>query len=64
MCLDFWWLFKKHLDKQNPTVVTAQSQATRIAELEREIKELKQANEIIRKAAGIEAQAKLDRKPK
>ena len=29
-----------------------------------EIKELKQANEIIRKAAGIEAQAKLDRKPK
>lgn len=35
-----------------------------IAELEREIKELKQANEIIRKAAGIEAQAKLDRKPK
>ena len=55
---------KKHLDQQNPVIVTTQSQATRIAELEREIKELKQANEIIRKAAGIEAQAKLDRKPK
>ena len=55
---------QKHLAKQNPIIVTTQSQATRIAELEREIKELKQANEIIRKAAGIEAQAKLDRKPK
>ena len=55
---------QKHLTKQNPVIVTAQSQATRIAELEREIKELKQANEIIRKAAGIEAQAELDRKPK
>lgn len=55
---------QKHLAKQNPVIVTTQSQATRIAELEREIKELKQANEIIRKAAGIEAQAKLDRKPK
>ena len=44
---------KKHLDQQNPVIVTTQSQATRIAELEREIKELKQANEIIRKAAGF-----------
>ena len=55
---------QKHLAKQNPVIVTTQSRATRIAELEREIKELKQANEIIRKAAGIEAQAKLDRKLK
>ena len=55
---------QKHLAKQNPVIVTTQSQAARIAELEREIRELKQANEIIRKAAGIEAQAKLDRKPK
>ena len=55
---------KKHLDQQNPVIVTTQSQATRIAELEREIKELKQANEIIRKAAGIEAQAEKGRKPK
>ncbi len=55
---------QKHLAKQNPVIVTTQSQAARIAELEREIRELKQANEIIRKAAGIEAQAELDRKPK
>ena len=41
--------------------VTTQSQAARIAELERENRELKQANEIIRKAAGIEAQAELGR---
>ena len=56
--------YQKHLDKQNPTVVTAQSQVTSIAELEREIKELKQANEIIRKAAAFFAQAELGRKPK
>ena len=52
---------QKHLDQQNPVIVTTQSQAARIAELEREIRELKQANEIIRKAAGIEAQAELGR---
>ena len=52
---------QKHLAKQNPVTVSAQSQAARIAELEREIRELKQANEIIRKAAGIEAQAELGR---
>ncbi|MEO1849314.1 MAG: IS3 family transposase [Psychrobacter sp.] len=44
---------QKHLAKQNPVTVTTESQAARIAELEREIKELKQANEIIRKAAGF-----------
>lgn len=54
------WL-QKHLAKQNPITVTTESQAARIAELEREIRELKQANEIIRKAAGIEAQAELGR---
>lgn len=52
---------QKHLAKQNPDIVTAQSQAARIAELERENRELKQANEIIRKAVGIEAQAELGR---
>ena len=46
---------QKHLAKQNPVTVSTESQAARIAELEREIRELKQANEIIRKAAGIEA---------
>ena len=52
---------KKHLDQQNPVIVTAQSQAARIAELERENRELKQANEIIRKAAAFFAQAELGR---
>ena len=56
--------YQQHLDKQNPVTVTAQSQAIRIAELERENRELKQANEIIRKAAAFFAQAELDRKPK
>jgi transposase-like protein len=44
--------------------VQAQSDKERIKELERENKELKQANEIIRKAAGLEAQAELDRPPR
>ena len=55
---------QKHLARQNPVTVTTQSQAARIAELEREIKELKQANEIIRKAAAFFAQAEKGRKPK
>ena len=41
--------------------MTSESQAARIAELERENRELKQANEIIRKAAAFFAQAELDR---
>lgn len=52
---------KNHLDQQNPVIVTAQSQAARISELERENRELEQANEIIRKAAAFFAQAELDR---
>ena len=55
---------KKHIDKTIPAKIQAQSQAERIKELERENRELKQANEIIKKAAGLEAQAELDRKPK
>ncbi|MGP5069711.1 MULTISPECIES: IS3 family transposase [Psychrobacter] len=44
---------KKHIDQTIPASVQAQSQEQRIKELERENKELKQANEIIRKAAGF-----------
>ena len=55
---------KKHIDKTIPAKIQAQSQAERIKELERENKELKQANEIIKKAAAFFAQAELDRKPK
>ncbi|MDN3398756.1 IS3 family transposase [Psychrobacter sp. APC 3426] len=44
---------KKHIDQTIPANVQAQSDKERIKELERENKELKQANEIIRKAAGL-----------
>ena len=55
---------KKHIDQTIPASVQAQSDKERIKELERECRELKQANEIIRKAAGLEAQAELDRPPR
>ena len=55
---------KKHIDQTIPASVQAQSDKERIKELERENNELKQANEIIRKAAGLEAQAELDRPPR
>ena len=51
---------KKHIDQTIPASVQTQSDK----ELERENKELKQANEIIRKAAAFFAQAELDRPPR
>ena len=55
---------KKHIDQTIPASVQAQSDKERIKELERECRELKQANEIIRKAAAFFAQAELGRPPK
>jgi transposase-like protein len=55
---------KKHIDQTIPASVQAQSQEQRIKALERENRELKQANEIIRKAAAFFAQAELDRPPR
>ena len=55
---------RKYLDSQNPSIVEQRSDKERIKQLERENRELRQANEIIRKAAGIEAQAEKRRKPK
>ena len=52
---------KKHIDQTIPANVQAQSQEQRIKDLERENRELKQANEIIRKAAAFFAQAELGR---
>ena len=52
---------KKHINQTIPAHIQAQSQEQRIKELERKCRELRQANEIIRKAAGIEAQAELNR---
>ena len=47
-----------------PASVQTQSQEQRIKELERENRDLKQANEIIRKAAAFFAQAETGRPPK
>ena len=55
---------RKYLDSQNPSIVEQRSDKERIKQLERENRELRQANEIIRKAAAFFAQAELDRKPK
>ena len=55
---------KKHIQQTIPASVQAQSKEQRIKELERENKELKQVNEIIRKAAAFFAQAELGRPPK
>jgi transposase len=40
------------------------SERERMKELEREVRELKRANEILRKASAYFAQAELDRRPK
>ena len=55
----------KHIQQTIPASVQAQSQEQRIKELERENRELKPANEIIRKAAAFfaQAEAELDRTP-
>ena len=42
----------------------SQTERERLKQLERENRELKRANEILRKAAAFFAQAELDRKPK
>jgi transposase-like protein len=51
---------KKHVEQSIPAIVQAQSDKERIKALERENRELKQANEIIRKAAAFFAQAELE----
>ena len=43
---------------------TTSAEATRVKELEREVRELKQANEILRLASAYSAQAELDRRIK
>ena len=57
------WISKIEVDSgARPGVTTDQAQ--RIKELEREVRELKRANEILRKAAAFFAVAELDRRPK
>ena len=57
------WINKIEVDSGVKSGVTT-DQSKRFKELERENRELKRANEILRKAAAFFAQAELDRKPK
>lgn len=57
------WINKMEVDSGTRTGVTS-DQAQKMKELERENRELKRSNEILRKAAAFFAQAELDRKPK
>ena len=57
------WINKMDVDSGNRPGVT-RSESGRLKALERENRELKRANEILRKAAAFFAQAELDRKPK
>ena len=57
------WVKKIEVDSgMQPGVTT--DQAAKMKALEREVRELKRANEILRKASAFFAQAELDRKPK
>ncbi|MBF0658497.1 hypothetical protein IPZ60_07080 [Psychrobacter sp. NG25] len=55
---------KKHIERTIPVSMQAQSDKERIKELEHENRELKQADEIICKAAAFFAQAEIDRPSK
>ena len=57
------WVNKVEIDSGNKPGVSTDS-AKQLKDLERENRELKRANEILRKAAAFFAQAELDRKPR
>ena len=54
----------KRTERSQTEVSGTQTDQERLKQLERENRELKRANEILRKAAAFFAQAELDRKPK
>jgi len=57
------WVRRKEVDLGKRAGVSSEERA-RVKQLERENRELKRANEILRKAAAFFAQAELDRRPK
>ena len=57
------WVRRSEVDSGRRGGVTSEEQA-RTKELEREVRELRRANEILRKASAYFAQAELDRRPK
>jgi transposase-like protein len=57
------WVRQTEID-QGKRAGLSRTERERLKELERENRELKQANEILRKASAYFAQAELDRRPK
>ena len=57
------WVRQAECDRGGRSGVTSKERE-RLAELERENRELRRANEILRKASAYFAQAELDRRPK
>jgi transposase len=57
------WVRRTEVDSGRRGGLTSDDQA-RMKELEREVRELRRANEILRKASAYFAQAELDRRPK
>ena len=55
------WIKRRDIDTGRRSGVTTEEQA-RVKALERDVKELRRANEILRKAAAYFAQAELDRR--
>ena len=57
------WVRQAEIDTGRRGGLTSEEQ-TRVKDLEREVRELRRANEILRKASAYFAQAELDRRPK
>jgi transposase len=57
------WVRQAEVDSGCRGGLTSEEQ-TRVKDLEREVRELRRANEILRKASAYFAQAELDRRPK
>jgi transposase len=57
------WLLRAEVDSGARAGITS-DERTRTKELEREVRELRRANEILRKASAYFAQAELDRRPR
>ena len=57
------WVRRAQVDTGSREGVTSEQRA-RVKDLEREVRELRRANEILRKASAYFAQAELDRRPR